>query len=72
MEATNVATYPEPNFKIPPSLIMGLQESQEQDRMGDELSPHMALSSNVLSENWGYKMELPDRMEGRGRRENRQ
>lgn len=40
--------------------------------MGDQLSLLMALSSNVLGENWGYKVELPDRMEGRGRRENMQ
>lgn len=32
--------------------------------MGDQLSPLMAHSSNILGENWGYKVELPEREKG--------
>lgn len=58
---------PESIFNIPPGIIMVLtgEPGAGQNGWPTVLTPFSALSSNVVGGNWGWKVELPDRMEGK-------
>lgn len=58
---------PESIFNIPPRLTMVLtgQSGAGQNRWPIVLTPLLALSTNVVDGNWGWKMELLLWMEGK-------